>query len=157
MAAEAAKAGSSAAPTLGPSFGGSGAATRAELLPLHTKHTELGWGVVHFYREGEEIAGLDTLDLNDDGTEDGQASGAEAEDFTTLCIPAVPAYMSPEDILGFLGEQGRENISHCRLVMTSRMNRYLVILKFRDSERAKQWRKEFDGRVFNAMEVSTLG
>ncbi|CAH0018551.1 unnamed protein product [Clonostachys rhizophaga] len=151
---EASRAGPSAAPSLGPTLRGAGTTNKAECLPLNTKNTELGWGVVHFYREGEESPSLDLLqDENAPG--DGVSGQQAGEDCTTLCIPAVPAYMSPSDFLGFIGEKWKADIGHCRLVMTSRMNRYLALLKFRDNERAKLWKKEFDGRVFNTMEPQT--
>jgi BRCA1-associated protein len=150
MAAEgskaAAAAGPSAAPTLGPSFGGAGTATKAEFIEFEGKNTEVGWGIVHFYKEGEE-----TPELYNEDVEEEQAG--DMQDCTTLCIPAVPAYMSPSDFLGFLGERWQGDISHCRMVMTSRMSRYLVLLKFRDSKRAKQWRREYDGKIFNSMGV----
>lgn len=149
MAGEASKTGPSAAPTLGPSFGGAGTATKADFVPLATKNTELGWGVVHFYREGDETPSLNTVEQEEHDGDDSAAEGC-----TTLCIPAVPAYMSPGDFLGFMGERWTADISHCRMVMTSKMNRYLVLLKFRDGRRAKAWRREFDGKVFNSMEVS---
>ncbi|KFA53123.1 hypothetical protein S40293_03164 [Stachybotrys chartarum IBT 40293] len=149
MAGEASKSGTSAAPTLGPSFAGAGTTTRAAYHSLSAHKTELGWGIVHFYREGEETPALNELPGNDGNGEGVESSGP---DCTTLCIPAVPAYMSPGDFLGFVGEQWRDDISHCRMVMSSRLNRYLVLLKFRDGERAKSYRKAFDGKVFNAME-----
>ncbi|KAL9566467.1 hypothetical protein ACKAV7_009382 [Fusarium commune] len=152
MAGETTRSGPSAAPSLGPTFGGAGTATKAEFLPLKTKNTELGWGVVHFYREEDETSGL--IETNHQETE---ASGSKDTDCTTLCIPAVPAYMSPGDLMGFVGEKWRGDISHCRMVMTSRMNRYLVLLKFRDNFRAKQWRREFDGKVFNTVEKIERG
>jgi BRCA1-associated protein len=151
MAGEASRTGPSAAPSLGPTFGGAGTATKAKFLPLETKNTELGWGVVHFYREGDETPGLAEVDHHESET-----ANSKDDDCTTLCIPAVPAYMSPGDLMGFVGEKWTGDISHCRMVMTSRMNRYLVLLKFRDNFRAKQWRREFDGRVFNTMEVSKI-
>ncbi|KAL7924623.1 zf-UBP domain-containing protein [Trichoderma austrokoningii] len=140
----AATAGPSAAPTLGPSFSGAGTATKAEFIEFEGKNTKVGWGVVHFYKEGEETPGLYNEDVEEEQARDTQ-------DCTTLCIPAVPAYMSPSDFLGFLGERWQGDISHCRMVMTSRMSRYLVLLKFRDSKRAKQWRQEYDGKIFNSM------
>ncbi|RBR16465.1 hypothetical protein FVER53590_01882 [Fusarium verticillioides] len=152
MAGEATRSGPSAAPSLGPTFGGAGTATKAEFLPLETKNTELGWGVVHFYREEDETSGL--IETAHQETE---ASGSKDTDCTTLCIPAVPAYMSPGDLMGFVGEKWRGDISHCRMVMTSRMNRYLVLLKFRNNFRAKQWRREFDGKVFNTVEEIKRG
>ncbi|UKZ76677.1 hypothetical protein TrVFT333_004386 [Trichoderma virens FT-333] len=137
-------AGPSAAPALGPSFSGSGTAIRAEFVELEGKNTEVGWGIVHFYREGDETAGLASNHEVAEETENTQ-------DCTTLCIPAVPAYMTPGDFLGFLGERWQNDISHCRMVMTSRMNRYLVLLKFRDSKQAKLWRREYNGKIFNSM------
>jgi len=71
-----------------------------------------------------------------------------------LCVPAVPSYMSPSDFLGFVGEKWRGDVSHYRMVMTSRMSRYMVLMKFRDAKRARQFRKEFDGRPFDSVEVS---
>lgn len=148
MAGETSKAGSLAAPSLGPSYGGSGTATKAKFLPLRSKSTDLGWGVVHFYREEAESSDLT-----------GPSSRIESEvepagaDCTTLCIPAVPSYMSPGEVLGFIGQRWMDNISHCRMVMTAKLNSYLVLLKFRSDESALSWRKEFDGTVFNTMEV----
>ncbi|KAM4062997.1 BRCA1-associated protein 2 domain-containing protein [Hirsutella rhossiliensis] len=150
MPGETSKAGPSAAPTLGPSFGGAGTATKAKFLPRETKNTELGWGVVHFYRDGQESPLLDAPQPGEDGPEREDTSTADA--CSTLCIPAVPAYMTPGDFMGFLGDRWTGDISHCRMVMTSSMNRYLVLLKFRDGGRAKHWRREFDGKVFNSME-----
>lgn len=148
MAGETSRTGASAAPSLGPDFGGAGTSNRAECLVLRSHNTEVGWGVVHFYREGDETPSLREVDGEFD-----TVTTEKDDDFTTLCIPAVPAYMTAGDFLGFVGERWREDISHCRMVMTSKMNRYLVLLKFRSGKRAKQWRHEFDGRVFNSMEV----
>ncbi|GKT57833.1 RING-10 protein [Colletotrichum tofieldiae] len=130
---------------VGPTFGGTGTSTKAKYVPLETKNTEVGWGVVHFYREEEDTPGLGLPPSEDEGT--------EAEECTTLCIPAVPSYLSPGDFLGYVGEKWRDDISHYRMVMTARMNRYLVLLKFRNSKRAREWQKEFDGKVFNSMEA----
>ncbi|RCI17429.1 hypothetical protein L249_2791 [Ophiocordyceps polyrhachis-furcata BCC 54312] len=174
---------SSAAPTLGPSLGGAGTATKAECLSLDTKHTELGWGVVRFYRDGEETPtatcedGETTAHVEKGDKEEEEQEEEEQEEeqermmmmmmkkkkkkkkkeeeeeaCCVLCIPAVPAYMSPGDFMGFVGDRWMGDISHCRMVMTSSMNRFLVLLRFRDAERAKLWKHEFDGKVFNSME-----
>lgn len=150
MSGETSKAGpSGAAPSLGPTLGGASTMNKAELLHLRTKHTEVGWGVVHFYRDGDETPSLGAMGEEAEEEED----ASEPVDCTTICIPAVPAYMSPGDFLGFVGEKWRGDILHCRMVMTSKMNRYLALLKFRDGDVAKKWRREFDGKVFNTMEV----
>lgn len=138
-----------AALELGPTLGGDGSSTRAECVSLPTKNTEVGWGVVHFYR-GEEMPppGLAPESAMEDG-EDGVD-----EECTTLCIPAVPSFILPSEFLGFVGERWRGDVTHFRMVMTSRMSRYLVLLKFRDSQKAKEWQREFNGKVFNSMVVS---
>ncbi|KAG6238613.1 hypothetical protein E4U25_001546 [Claviceps purpurea] len=150
MSGESSRAGPSAAPSLGPSFGGAGTATKAELVTLESKATEVGWGIVHFYRESEEeqravVGGAEKYTQEQD-------MASSLEECKTLCIPAVPAYMSPSDFLGFVGDGWREELSHCRLVMTSRMNRYLALLNFRESNVARKWKREFDGKVFNSVE-----
>lgn len=142
----------SAAATVGPSMGVAGKATKAAYLPLATaKNTNIGWGIVHLYREGKE-----TPELRLPPPEESRADPDQAQlDCTTVCIPAVPSYLSPGDFLGFIGDKWRGHISHYRMIMTGRMNRYLVLMKFRDSKQARLFGKEFDGRVFNHIEVWT--
>ncbi|KAI5464608.1 hypothetical protein BGZ63DRAFT_350015 [Mariannaea sp. PMI_226] len=148
MAGESSRAVPSAAPQLGPTFPGAGTDTKAQYVPLETKNTEVGWGIVHFYRDGEETQSSATIQ-----TEEGLGKEEELDDdCTTVCIPAVPAYMSPDDFVSFLGRGWLEYISHCRMVLTSQMNRNLVLLKFRDSQIAKKWRREFDGSLFSESE-----
>jgi BRCA1-associated protein len=144
-----------------------GRVTKARYEDLEGKNTEVGWGIVHLYRDGEETPSLAASgvevynsDKRDDGVVTSGALGVEGEekqeeDCTTLCIPAVPSYLTPSDFLGFVGEKTREEVSHFRMVMTGRMNRYLVLMKFRDSGAARRWRAEWDGKVFNSMEVSS--
>ncbi|KAF2020537.1 RING-10 protein [Aaosphaeria arxii CBS 175.79] len=120
-----------------------GLATKGKFIPSDLKDTEVGWGVVHLYREGEETPGLY------DEVKDGAFN---EEDCTTLCILAVPSYMTPSDLLGFMGEQTREHVTHFRLVRTSRANKYMVLMKFREAKKAREWRKEWNGKTFNSME-----
>ncbi|KAK4241761.1 hypothetical protein C8A03DRAFT_40855 [Achaetomium macrosporum] len=145
------------AASLGPNLGGMGQATKARYVPLETKNTEAGWGIVHLYREGDESSASDGLPELQDGQQEGNSqgnggSGGDGE-ATVLCILAVPSYMSPNDFLGFIGEKWRGDVSHYRMVMTSRMSRYMVLMKFRDPGRARQWRKEFDGKPFDSVET----
>lgn len=121
-----------------------GLATKGKFIPSDPKDTEIGWGVVHLYRDGQETPGL-----YDEGT----SSGFNEEECTTLCILAVPSYMTPSDFLGFVGEQTREDVSHFRLIRTARANKYMVLMKFRDAKTAREWRKTWNGKTFNSMEV----
>jgi BRCA1-associated protein len=99
------------------------------------------------------------MDTSRPGTSDGALGrqkledDSKNEDTTVLCIPAVPSYMTPSDFLGWVGENTREEVSHFRMVMTGRLNRYLVLMKFRDGAVARTWRDTWDGKVFNGMEV----
>jgi len=146
------------AASLGPSFGGPGQSTKAKYIPLETKNTEIGWGIVHLYREGAESSGFgDPIQEDEDAGGAGRGEDSDnGDDGTILCIPAVPSYLSPSDFLGYIGEKWRAHVSHYRMVMTSRMNRYMVLMKFRDHKLATEWRKEFDGHIFNSVDVSSL-
>ncbi|KAI0839817.1 hypothetical protein F5Y06DRAFT_264688 [Hypoxylon sp. FL0890] len=145
---------SAAAAAVGPSMGGAGKATKAKYVPLTTsKNTELGWGIVHLYREESESPEL-TVSPDHIPEVNEEQDGAQI-DCTTVCIPAVPSYLSPSDFLGFMGDKWRDEVSHYRMVMTGRMNRYLVLMKFRESKQAQLFRREFDGKVFNDIEPET--
>lgn len=133
------------AASLGPVLGGAGQSTRGRYNPLATKVTDAGWGIVHLYREGGPTY------ISEDADEYG-GDGSDGSDGTILCIPAVPSYMTPRDFLGFVGETWSRDVSHYRMIMTSRTNRYMVLIKFRQSKHAKAWRAAFDGRVLNSME-----
>ncbi|KAJ5772921.1 hypothetical protein N7457_007817 [Penicillium paradoxum] len=77
------------------------------------------------------------------------------ENCTTLCILAVPSYLSPPDFLGFMGENTMDEVSHFRMIRTARANRYMVLMKFRSGRKAKEWQKEWNGKVFNSIEPET--
>ena len=136
------------------SGGGVGLHTKAVYLPGEPRTTEVGWGVVHLYRDSEESGVLESdgggggrksLDTGRDG-------GFDTEDCTTLCILAVPSWMMPSDLLGFVGDQAREDVSHFRLIRTGRANKYMVLMKFRSPKRAREWQKAYNGRLFSAAE-----
>ena len=138
------------------SGGGAGLHTKALYLPGEPKTTEVGWGVVHLYRDSEEssvlendgvASGRKSLDKGRDG-----GAGFDTEDCTTVCILAVPSWMMPSDLLGFVGDQAREDVSHFRLIRTGRANKYMALMKFRSPKRAKEWQKTYNGRLFSAAE-----
>ena len=139
--------------------------TKAVYLPSDPKTTEVGWGVVHLYRDTEESAVLATSTANGVGSgrqslDDkrlrpaaGQHEDFSMDDCTTLCILAVPSWMMPSDLLGFVGDTStREDISHFRLIRTGRANKYMVLIKFRQAKRAREWQKQYNGRLFSAAE-----
>jgi BRCA1-associated protein len=123
--------------------------TKGVYVPSNVNETEVGWGVVHLYRDGQETPGL----YDDD---DETIEAFREEDCTTLCILAVPAYMAPSDFLAFVGEETKEAVCRFHLLKTSTANRYMVLMKFREALKAREWRKKWNGKRFNSMEVSSL-
>ena len=133
------------APDVGPNMGQLGTATKARLVPLDVRNTEFGWGVVHLYREGDESPSLDRADYSDDELDETQC--------TTLCIPAIPSEPGISDFLNFVGPQWLPHVVHWRLVMTGDRSTYLVLMKFRDSKKAKLFREQYNGRAFQDLGV----
>ena len=118
--------------------------TKGLFVPSTPKSTDVGWGVVHLYRDSQETAALDYKNNNDDGDFD-------PSQCTTLCILAVPSWMMPSDLLGFVGDQTREDVSHFRLIRTGHANKYMALMKFRQAKKAREWQKQWNGKLFSAM------
>lgn len=124
-----------------------------------------GWGIVHLFRDSEETSGLyrDSAYRSSDLWSDGIRNSSSAkphpppkdEECTTLCILAVPSYMTPSDFLSWVGEDTRSEVSHFRMVRTARANRYMVLMKFKHGKKAREWQHEWNGKVFNSMEPET--
>jgi BRCA1-associated protein len=132
---------------------GGGLDTRATFVPADAKNTDIGWGVVHLYRDAQETPGLyDEEYPAVPGSVTAATEHFNDEQCTTLCILAVPSYMMPSDLLGWVGETAREDVSHFRLIRTGKANRYMVLMKFREAKKAKAWRSEWNGKLFNSME-----
>ncbi|KAL3464132.1 BRCA1-associated protein 2-domain-containing protein [Aspergillus heterothallicus] len=161
-----------------------GLRTKGQYFPLDQKTSESVWGVVHLYRDAQETPYLVTDDYPAElkgsaaavvrrpytNQEFGRSAGDSnnkvhpqgfgsvshpEEDCTTLCVLAVPSYMSASDFLGFVGEATMDDVSHFRMIRTARANRYMVLMKFRNGKKARDWQKEWNGKVFNSMEPET--
>lgn len=146
--------------------GSGGLATKGRYEATEREDIELGWGIVHLYRDAEETPGLNqevtstrssrnhkSLSRKNDHADEPSFTD---EDCTTLCILAVPSYLTPSDFLGFVGETTRDDVSHFRMIRTERVNRYMVLMKFRNGRKAREWRKEWNGKAFNSMEVGLI-
>lgn len=148
--------------TNGISAGPGGLATKGKYEPCDPDEEALGWGVVRLYRDSEETPGLydepTTPKHSKPGKslskkEENEQSAFREDDCTTLCILAVPSYLTPSDFLGFVGEKTRDAVSHFRMIRTERGNRYMVLMKFRNGKNARKWRREWNGKAFDGMEV----
>ncbi|KAL8669963.1 MAG: hypothetical protein Q9168_005475 [Polycauliona sp. 1 TL-2023] len=140
--------------------GHGGVATKGRFEAIKNEEDDVGWGVIRLFRDAEETPGL-----NDDATVSShkvprgsvktgsvEQPSFRDEDCTTLCILAVPSYLTPSDFLGFVGERTRDEVSHFRMIRTERGNRYMVLMKFRNGRTAREWRKEWNGKPFDSME-----
>ncbi|KAL9040331.1 MAG: hypothetical protein Q9180_001975 [Flavoplaca navasiana] len=141
--------------------GHGGVATKGRFEPIDNEEEDIGWGIVRLYRDAEQTPGLNEEETTVGKTKGGRGPlnhGANEEpsfrdgDCTTLCILAVPSYLTPSDFLGFVGERTRDEVSHFRMIRTERGNRYMVLMKFRNGKRAREWRKEWNGKAFDSME-----
>ena len=140
-------------------------AARGRFQALQPDRLDLGWGVVHLYRDGKETPALDdhersTLSASERprraasfAREDENGSEAHQDDCSTLCVLAVPSYLTPFDFLGFAGERTIDDVTHVRMIRTEKTNRYMVLMKFRDHMKAKQWQTEHNGKLFTSIEV----
>ncbi|KAL8850794.1 MAG: hypothetical protein Q9221_004292 [Calogaya cf. arnoldii] len=146
--------------TAGIVAGHGGVATKGRFEPINNEEDDVGWGVVRLYRDPEETPGLNdesTISNYKGARGPAKVGGAgkpsfRDEDCTTLCILAVPSYLTPSDFLGFVGERTRDEVSHFRLIRTERGNRYMVLMKFRTGRKAREWRREWNGKAFDSME-----
>ncbi|KAI9825201.1 MAG: hypothetical protein M1826_007058 [Phylliscum demangeonii] len=155
--------------------GADAVAAKARYVPLDPHHAELGWGIVHLYRDGEESpaladaggvglgkkvprrmagagAGRGSASTANDSMDLSRRQAITDDDCTTVAILAVPSYLTPSDFLGFVGERAMKEVSHVRMIRTERVNRYMVLMKFRDARRAREWQKEWNGKTFSSID-----
>lgn len=133
-----------------------GSTLRGNYLLSDAKTTELGSGVIHLYRDGQPIPDQESRH-NAKETYTGLLDEDNAyvdREGTTLCILAIPSYMTPSDLLGWLTEGTLEQISHLRLVRSERSYRYMALMKFRDAIEARDWQSRWNGKLFSSMEVN---
>jgi len=109
---------------------------------------DFAYGIIHLYRD---ITGTEDREITSVGRRPGTS-----EEENVLAILAVPSYMTANDFMGFVGEQQRDQVSHFRMIRTEAANRYMVLLKFRTNEAARDFHQDFNGKAFNSMEVVLL-
>ena len=125
--------------------------------------TAASWGIVHLYRDADPTPSLtlhttrpyQSSDLWSDSPRNATSKTPHSPptdaECTTLCILAVPSYMTPADFLAFVGPGTRDAVSHFRMLRTARQNRYMVLMKFREGKIARKWQAEWNGKIWNAM------
>ncbi|KAK9488976.1 BRCA1-associated protein 2-domain-containing protein [Lipomyces starkeyi] len=115
-------------------------------VPPSPRARFLGSGVIHLYRDGEE----ETTDIVSQNQAD-----VENSETPVLAILAVPGYMTASDLLGFVGKDCRDTISHFRMLRSSAPNRYMVLMRFREKLHADIFYRDYNCKMFNSMEPET--
>ncbi|KAF9129033.1 hypothetical protein BGW39_004510 [Mortierella sp. 14UC] len=70
---------------------------------------------------------------------------------TSVCVLAVPSYLSPGDFLNFVGPV-RPNVSHFRIIRDAVPNRFMVLMKFRTKEATAEFYTRYNGKAFSSLE-----
>ncbi|KAF9924646.1 hypothetical protein FBU30_005415 [Linnemannia zychae] len=89
-----------------------------------------------------------------EGLEDGKDHSTQIiypEQGTSVCVLAVPNYLSPGDFLNFVGPV-RSNVSHFRIIRDSVSNRFMVLMKFRTKEATEEFYTRYNGKAFSSLE-----
>ncbi|KAK9378035.1 BRCA1-associated protein 2-domain-containing protein [Kockiozyma suomiensis] len=124
----------------------------------------LGSGVIHLYREGEDLDSAATNPVARSFSTSSSSSSSrvatssavvEESGSQVLAILAVPGYMTASDLLGFVGKDARETVSHFRMLQSAAPNRYLVLMKFREQVDADAFYTAYNRKAFNSMEPET--
>lgn len=132
----------------------------------------LGYGVVRLFKSpataAEEAEDKELYIQSSNATEQ---TYNDTEPSTTLCVLAVPNYMTPYDLMQYFSDGYADSISHYRLVRSggsvpsspnnnstspsnenNNRNSNMVLIKFRDFSAATRFYEHFNGRTFNSLE-----
>lgn len=121
-------------------------ATKGCFRPLPVESVDLGEGIVHLYK--------DEVPSNASVVAPHASAEAKAAAQRVLAILAVPSYMTSSDLIGFLGAHVL-HMSHIRLVRTPKLNRYMVLTKFRSAKEAAAFKEAYNGKAFNSIDAET--
>jgi len=83
------------------------------------------------------------------------AANLASEACDTVCVLAVPAYMSTADFLQHVGSH-QSNIVHMRMIRNSVSKRFMVLIKFHSPAETALFHKEFNRQPFSSMAVGQL-
>ncbi|KAG0264426.1 hypothetical protein BGZ95_003586 [Linnemannia exigua] len=86
-----------------------------------------------------------------EGTHEHGTQIIQPDQGTSVCVLAVPSYLSPDDFLNFVGPV-RPDVSHFRIIRDSVPNRFMVLMKFRTKEATAQFYTRYNGKAFSSLE-----
>lgn len=123
-------------------------ATNKKKKRLEERTVQLGYGVLHIYRDLEPVG---EQDLPDTKIARDESLNISSDEDTLLCVLAVPSYMTYKDFTNFLGPIN-SNITNYRFLRDYSPNKYAVLLKFKNRQSAFACYHKFNGRRFNMTE-----
>ncbi|CAO3636662.1 unnamed protein product [Mucor hiemalis] len=115
---------------------------------LEERTVQLGYGVLHIYRDLEPVC---EQDLPDTKIARDESLNISSDEDTLVCVLAVPSYMTHKDFTNFLGPIN-SNITNYRFIRDYSPNKYAVLLKFKNRQSAFACYQKFNGRRFNMTE-----
>ncbi|KAI8148059.1 BRCA1-associated protein 2-domain-containing protein [Fennellomyces sp. T-0311] len=99
------------------------------------------YGVLHLYRGNETLSP--------------PASASQPLSKSTIvCSLDVPSYLSVPDFMSFV-EPVDSFVSHYRIIRETDPDKYMVLMKFRDTQAAQDYHGQYNGRRFSSMEPET--
>lgn len=120
--------------------------TTASFEPILESSVALSAGIIHLYKERLNESSF----VFPSAAPDPRVSVEQP----ILGILAVPSYMSPKDLLNFLGPLS-EHILHLRILRDATPNRYMVVLKMKGKEAAASLLEELNGVKYHSLEPET--
>ncbi|KAI8642987.1 hypothetical protein BD408DRAFT_431895 [Parasitella parasitica] len=111
----------------------------------------LGYGVLYLYRDFLPLAEHELPDTKLAKDQSLDISLSDKGEDTTLCILAVPSYMTFKDFTDFLGS-ANSHIEHYRFIRDFSPNKYTALVRFKDRQSALACYQKFNGRRFNMTE-----
>ncbi|KAJ3298606.1 hypothetical protein HDU79_009371 [Rhizoclosmatium sp. JEL0117] len=116
--------------------------TTATFVPYTSGRTVLNAGVLHLFRDASTASGVSENNADDSPS-------------STVCILAVPAYMTAPDLLQFIAPYTAA-ISHIRFLRDSIQSRAMVLIRFREGKafegESEAFSREYSGRLFNSLD-----
>ncbi|KAJ2955539.1 hypothetical protein NQZ79_g8466 [Umbelopsis isabellina] len=120
--------------------------------------SDLNYGIIHLYKEhgGALVSkaiesSVNTLESTSAKADVSHTTEIDSYDGTMVCVLAVPTYMSATDFLKFTAPVN-QCVSHYRIIRDAAPNKYMVVMKFRDSSSTQEFYRKFNGKPFSSME-----
>ncbi|OMJ21105.1 RING finger protein ETP1-like protein [Smittium culicis] len=135
-----------------------------EIIPSDISEYELG--VLHLYRSNissqsskieidkNSLKNYHEPEAKEYLLQPGVSINDPSQNGKVISVLAVPAYMTPSDFVSYAGIF-RKKISQFRVIRNSSINNYMVIIKFKFSEDAKNFYNYFNGKSFSPLEPET--